>query len=218
MSSKTSSQQKVAKTQSKEKVASAKPNSTGKSVPLPHNAKVACQAGVASAAESGPQADSGDDEKNASPYLEVISKRLRALKKKQTKIEKYEQMDKKSLNAEQIQTLEKKPEVVALFNELSLVFSLLGTVEEEQSKIAKSNQRNLELATKKRIEEAVAKAIDDLTRKDEPVASDEVVAAVAEPETETAKKLVFGDLSGYSPFTATAWKEIIGSFFLGFGG
>jgi len=74
-----------------------------------------------------------------SPLLEMINKRLRAQKKRLTKIEKYELLDKSQLNADQIETISRKSEVNGNIKELEgileqiLAFEKLSIEKEKET-------------------------------------------------------------------------------------
>ncbi|KAI9099747.1 hypothetical protein DFS34DRAFT_570807, partial [Phlyctochytrium arcticum] len=73
-------------------------------------------------------------------YVEVINKKLRALKKKLvcsflTSCEKYE-TQKGTLNADQLQALERKPEVVSAYRELEEVLRQFQVTEAEEAQAA----------------------------------------------------------------------------------
>ncbi|KAJ3033071.1 hypothetical protein HDV00_006803 [Rhizophlyctis rosea] len=84
------------------------------------------------------------DKKN--PYIEAINKRLRTLKKRLAKVEKYEQEDSISLNPDQIVAIDRKPEVVAAVKELEDVFKALSVVELEEARAARIEQEAREAA------------------------------------------------------------------------
>ncbi|KAI8593322.1 hypothetical protein BDZ88DRAFT_138656 [Geranomyces variabilis] len=88
-------------------------------------------------------------------YAEVINKKLRALRKKLTKLEKYEHLPTAELNADQIQALDKKPEIVAAAKELEEAVKLIVVAEAEEAKSLAAGQRAAEEKTKQRIAAAV---------------------------------------------------------------
>ncbi|TPX69999.1 hypothetical protein SpCBS45565_g02096 [Spizellomyces sp. 'palustris'] len=97
----------------------------------------------------------GTSSEAKSPYVEVVNKKLRALKKKLTKVEKYEQLEKKDLNQDQIQALERKPEVVSAVKELEDVVKQIAVTEAEESKVQQQKQQALEQTAQLRVERAV---------------------------------------------------------------
>ncbi|KAJ3167862.1 hypothetical protein HDU88_001809 [Geranomyces variabilis] len=88
-------------------------------------------------------------------YAEVINKKLRALRKKLTKLEKYEHLPTAELNTDQIQALDKKPEIVAAAKELEEAVKLIVVAEAEEAKSLAAGQRAAEEKTKQRIAAAV---------------------------------------------------------------
>lgn len=67
-----------------------------------------------------------------SPFAESINKRLRGLKKRLSKIEKYEQSDSALLNADQQQAIQRKPEITSIIKELEDVSKQVTLLEQEQ--------------------------------------------------------------------------------------
>lgn len=126
-----------------------------------------------------PDAAQGDDDTRSldgrNPYIEVFNKKIRALKKKlvrhraqpvpgksilmsfslQTKLEKYEQSEKKDLNADQIQALERKPETVCAVKELEDIVKQVAAVEEAEARANARKQRETEEEMQRRVGEAV---------------------------------------------------------------
>ncbi|KAJ3286323.1 hypothetical protein HK104_009105 [Borealophlyctis nickersoniae] len=95
---------------------------------------------------------------NKNPYIEAINKRLRTLKKKLTKVEKYEAMDKKDLNADQIQAVQKKPEVASAVKEFEEIIKQLETVGAEEAKAALDKEKVAQQQEQLKIAEAVKEA------------------------------------------------------------
>ncbi|KAJ3159406.1 hypothetical protein HDU86_001724 [Geranomyces michiganensis] len=98
-------------------------------------------------------------------YAEVINKKLRALRKKLTKLEKYEHLPTAELNADQIQALDKKPEIVAAAKELEDAVKLIVVAEAEEAKSVAASQRAAEVKTKQRIAAAVEDCKNDQAAK-----------------------------------------------------
>ncbi|KAJ3007486.1 hypothetical protein HKX48_009100 [Thoreauomyces humboldtii] len=94
-------------------------------------------------------------EKVGSAYQETFSKKLRTLRKKLTKLEKYEEKEYITLNADQRQALEKKPETVASVRELEEVAKQIAVVEDEEHKANFSKLRAAEQDATARIARAV---------------------------------------------------------------
>ena len=65
-----------------------------------------------------------------SPLVELLNKRLRAQKKRLTKIEKYQALDKSQLNADQIDTISRKAEVNGNIKELEGILEQVLSLEE----------------------------------------------------------------------------------------
>ncbi|KAI8911345.1 hypothetical protein DFJ77DRAFT_469682 [Powellomyces hirtus] len=95
---------------------------------------------------------------NKSPYVEVIQKKMRALRKKLTKLDKYDQLPTSELNADQIQALDKKPEIVAAFKELEDAVKQIAIVEAEEAKALLAKQHAAEEQAQNRIQNALNKA------------------------------------------------------------
>ncbi|KAI9003257.1 hypothetical protein BC832DRAFT_593329 [Gaertneriomyces semiglobifer] len=111
---------------------------------------------AASVPESAPQTPPvTDNGERVSPYPEVINKKMRALRKKLTKIEKYEQLDRNALNADQLQTLQKKPELVFAVKELEEVAKGIAAADNDEAKLTAQMMRQTEQDTQKRVQDAV---------------------------------------------------------------
>ncbi|KAJ3207113.1 hypothetical protein HK099_000347 [Clydaea vesicula] len=78
-------------------------------------------------------------------YILQVQKRLRTLKKRQIKIEKYELIqDKSTLNQDQILAIKKKPEVDSLVKELDEILSAFLKTEKSDAKILKEEKLTFE--------------------------------------------------------------------------
>ena len=64
-----------------------------------------------------------------SPLVEQLNKRLRSQKKRLTKIEKYQALDKSQLNADQIETISRKAEVHGNIKELEGILEQVLSLE-----------------------------------------------------------------------------------------
>ncbi|KAI8819325.1 uncharacterized protein EV422DRAFT_107845 [Fimicolochytrium jonesii] len=101
--------------------------------------------------------DDGAHPVSKNPYVEVINKKLRYLKKKLLKLEKYEQSAKRDLNADQLQALEKKAEIAYAFKELEESAKLLVAVGAEESKAIRAK----DIATDKDVKSKIELAIEE---------------------------------------------------------
>jgi len=72
-----------------------------------------------------------DDEQN--PYLTVVRKRLRNLKKKLDKADKLKELDRSTLNADQHNSLKRAPGLRELYEELNTVFTQLKKIAKPKS-------------------------------------------------------------------------------------
>jgi hypothetical protein len=84
----------------------------------------------------------GNDEK-VNKYLNIINKKLRTLRKRMNKIEKYENCDVKELNADQITTIKKKSEVSSLikeFEDLHKQYTLFDQQDQKELEVNKKLQ------------------------------------------------------------------------------
>ncbi|KAI3645938.1 hypothetical protein MP228_008866 [Amoeboaphelidium protococcarum] len=96
-------------------------------------------------------------------YSEIVQKRLRTLKKRLAKIEKYEEqlqagVDNK-LNDDQLAAVSKKGEVLALIKELEDMAALIADKETEDKRAAKKKLKADNIAQNKLIQESVQQAV-----------------------------------------------------------
>eukprot|EP00833_Pecoramyces_ruminatium_P014061 jgi/Orpsp1_1/1188093/evm.model.d7180000062395.1 len=92
--------------------------------------------------ESCTPSDINNDEK-VNKYLNIVNKKLRTLRKRMNKIEKYENCDIKELNADQISTIKKKSEVSALikeFEDLHKQYTLFDEQDQKEQETIKKLQ------------------------------------------------------------------------------
>ncbi|CAJ0758271.1 9852_t:CDS:2, partial [Entrophospora sp. SA101] len=74
---------------------------------------------------------------NKNPYMEVIYKRLRAMRKRMVRVEKYEEIanstpdGKNQLNADQLNSLEKKGELAAVIKQSEDILKSMEAVDKE---------------------------------------------------------------------------------------
>ncbi|KAJ1547626.1 hypothetical protein HK405_005333 [Cladochytrium tenue] len=73
--------------------------------------------------------------------IEFVKRRLRSLGKRLTKLEGYENVPKTELNKDQVEALEKKPEVVAVIKELEEILKHLQKTEQEAREITSIKER-----------------------------------------------------------------------------
>ncbi|KAI8812207.1 hypothetical protein BJ742DRAFT_793365 [Cladochytrium replicatum] len=106
-----------------------------------------------------------EDKKHANPYIEVVYKKLRALRKKAQKLEKYDQMDRKDLNADQLLSLEKKPELLLQLKEAEDIIKVLTHVDAEEAELAKRRQKVQESETAAKVAAAVSEVNDANAKK-----------------------------------------------------
>ncbi|KAI9203931.1 uncharacterized protein BJ171DRAFT_126033 [Polychytrium aggregatum] len=99
--------------------------------------------------------DQADEEPRANPYCEGISKRLKYLKKKQSRVGRYEGLDRKTLNPDQLLMLEKKPELNMAISELEDLLASFATIEAQEARIAKDQQRKLQQAHAQALQQAI---------------------------------------------------------------
>ncbi|CAG8552240.1 11374_t:CDS:2, partial [Acaulospora morrowiae] len=103
--------------------------------------------------------DGGIENVNKNPYIEVINKRIRTLKKKLNKIEKVEEVIRNNpearsqLNPDQIQSLERKSEVTSTLKELE---EIVKQFEKEDIKSQKAQQQEREQAISSAVGEVKA--------------------------------------------------------------
>jgi len=90
--------------------------------------------------ESCSPSDINSDEK-VNKYLNIVNKKLRTLRKRMNKIEKYENCDVKELNADQITTIKKKPEVSALIKEFEDLHKQYTLFDEQEQKEHENNKK-----------------------------------------------------------------------------
>ncbi|KAJ3194161.1 hypothetical protein HK101_003365 [Irineochytrium annulatum] len=91
--------------------------------------------------------------------VEMVSKRLRAFRKKLTKIERTETQSPSELNKDQLEAIQKKPEVAAVAKELDEIVKQLAAAESEevQDKEAREASRRAELSDAVKTAEEEAK-------------------------------------------------------------
>ncbi|KAI8801834.1 hypothetical protein BJ742DRAFT_835159 [Cladochytrium replicatum] len=128
-------------------------------------ATVTAAAAAVATARSTPELKSAgfehdEEKKHANPYIEVVYKKLRALRKKAQKLEKYNQMDKNELNADQLLSLEKKSELLLQLMEAEDIIKVLTHVDAEEAELAKRRQKLQESEIAARVAAAVNEAND----------------------------------------------------------
>ncbi|KAG4093956.1 hypothetical protein H8356DRAFT_947913 [Neocallimastix lanati (nom. inval.)] len=96
----------------------------------------------------------GNDEK-VNKYLNIINKKLRTLRKRMNKIEKYENCDVKELNADQITTIKKKSEVSSLIKEFEDLHKQYTLFDQQDQKELEVNKKLQEEKLEKKIKEEV---------------------------------------------------------------
>ncbi|KAJ3213344.1 hypothetical protein HDU67_002974 [Dinochytrium kinnereticum] len=87
--------------------------------------------------------------------MEVLMKRLRAYKKRLTKIERAESMSRAELNKDQLEALQRKPEVVNVIRELEELLKQLEVSEQEELKETATKDKEIQLAEKKKLTQAL---------------------------------------------------------------
>lgn len=92
-------------------------------------------------------------------------KRLRTLKKRQTKIEKYEELPQSQLNADQLAAVGKKQEVVSLIRELDELAVQLSDKDAEEKRSVKKLAKLQVIEHQKAVAQAVADARADEQQK-----------------------------------------------------
>ncbi|RKP20892.1 hypothetical protein ROZALSC1DRAFT_27660 [Rozella allomycis CSF55] len=116
-----------------------------------------------------------EEKSSGNNYIDVVNKRLRTLRKRLVKIQKYEQQsqgkESGSLNEDQIKAIEKKSEVETLIKELEDLIKNFNAIEMEEQRQAKKNKRQQVLLEKQlaqevtlQMEQSQAKAIRDIVR------------------------------------------------------
>ncbi|KAJ2996770.1 hypothetical protein HDV02_006212 [Globomyces sp. JEL0801] len=98
-----------------------------------------------------------------SPAVEMINKRLRTQRKRLTKIEKYEALDKSELNNDQLETIQRRPEVTACIKELEELLKQFIVIENDANIQAEATQ--LAFMESKKTELAAVVAIEKETQK-----------------------------------------------------
>jgi len=105
--------------------------------------------------ESCTPSDANSEEK-INKYLNIVNKKLRTLRKRMNKIEKYENCDKTELNADQITTIKKKSEVSTLikeFEDLHKQYTLFDEQEQKENEnFKKSQEERLANEVKEQVE------------------------------------------------------------------
>jgi len=132
--------------------------------------------GVASlaASSSDVSAPTSHTEKKLA-FAEIVHKRLRTLKKRLAKIEKYETSPLPSLNPDQVESLKSKPIVSSLIHELSEIAQSLSTLEIEESRSLKKLQKQNYLEK----QAAVARAVNEAYMKNASLMKFAIKAIVA---------------------------------------
>ncbi|KAI8616272.1 hypothetical protein BC830DRAFT_213379 [Chytriomyces sp. MP71] len=101
----------------------------------------------------------GDDEKTANgACAELISKRLRTLRKRLTKLEGYEAQQRDALDKDQIEALARKPEVEASIKELDDIVKQVLAAEIEEVKANKEKARLVKMTENLKVATAVMEA------------------------------------------------------------
>ncbi|CAG8471272.1 2289_t:CDS:2 [Diversispora eburnea] len=93
---------------------------------------------------------------NKNPFIEVVNKRIRTLRKKMTRIEKCEDdlKDGKTLNPDQIQSCERKNEIAGALKECEEIAKQYETEIKNQKVLKKEQQEEREQAISGAVEEA----------------------------------------------------------------
>ncbi|ORX82944.1 hypothetical protein BCR32DRAFT_292333 [Anaeromyces robustus] len=104
--------------------------------------------------ESCAQSDTNSEEK-INKYLNIVNKKLRTLRKRMNKIEKYENCDKAELNADQITTIKKKSEVSALIKEFEDLHKQYTLFDEQEQKINENLKKSQEERLANEVKEQV---------------------------------------------------------------
>ncbi|RHZ44272.1 hypothetical protein Glove_744g9 [Diversispora epigaea] len=96
---------------------------------------------------------------NKNPFIEVVNKRIRTLRKKMTRIEKCEEdlKDGKTLNSDQIQSCERKNEIAGALKECEEIAKQYETVEKEEIK----NQKILKKEQQEEREQVISGAVEE---------------------------------------------------------
>jgi len=104
--------------------------------------------------ESCAPSDANSDDK-VNKYINIVNKKLRTLRKRMNKIEKYENCDKKELNSDQITAIKKKPEISALIKEFEDLHKQYTVFDEQEQKEEETNKKLQEERLVKEINEKV---------------------------------------------------------------
>ncbi|KAI9144906.1 hypothetical protein BKA69DRAFT_1172438 [Paraphysoderma sedebokerense] len=92
-------------------------------------------------------------------FAEIVNKRLRTLKKRLAKIEKYETTEVSSLNADQLEAVKSKPVVSSLIAELTELSNSLTSLEVDELKQLKRQQKQFHLEKQASIAKSVSEAV-----------------------------------------------------------
>ncbi|CAJ0923119.1 1933_t:CDS:2 [Entrophospora sp. SA101] len=101
---------------------------------------------------------------NKNPYMEVIYKRLRAMRKRMVRVEKYEEIanstpdGKNQLNADQLNSLEKKGELAAVIKQSEDILKSMEAVDKEEVKKEKAQKKTQQEENEKAISNAIKEA------------------------------------------------------------
>ncbi|KAJ3108914.1 hypothetical protein HDU96_007368 [Phlyctochytrium bullatum] len=106
------------------------------------------------------ESDAGSEASNAfksqtAVCTEVLMKRLRAFRKRLTKIERAEAMNPSELNKDQRESLQRKPEVVAVIRELEEITKHLTITEQEELKSTAEKEKERIEAEERKVAVAV---------------------------------------------------------------
>ncbi|CAJ0923106.1 1926_t:CDS:10 [Entrophospora sp. SA101] len=106
---------------------------------------------------------------NKNPYMEVIYKRLRAMRKRMVRVEKYEEIanstpdGKNQLNADQLNSLEKKGELAAVIKQSEDILKSMEAVDKEEVKKEKAQKKTQQEENEKAISNAIKEAKNEHT-------------------------------------------------------
>nr|CAG8465199.1 15426_t:CDS:2 [Entrophospora candida] len=106
---------------------------------------------------------------NKNPYMEVIYKRLRAMRKRMVRVEKYEEIanstpdGKNQLNADQLNSLEKKGELAAVIKQSEDILKSMEAVDKEEVKKEKAQKKAQQEENEKAISNAIKEAKNEHT-------------------------------------------------------
>ncbi|KAJ3108014.1 hypothetical protein HDU97_002594 [Phlyctochytrium planicorne] len=90
--------------------------------------------------------------------VEVVMKRLRAFRKRLTKIERAESLKRSELNKDQLELIQRKPEVTGTIKELEEILKQLTLTEQEELKQVAETTKERETEERTRLEEALSDA------------------------------------------------------------